>query len=217
MALFGTIYHLTLVGELLGNRTQNGFYFTDKPTSLQTETNQSLVKLMNDFNEWVAPSWALFSSSAWHGLGLIGQVLNVAPYWMIEAGYESLSGGQDAECLPASLAALISLDCGVSGRSHRGRVYVPGIAKNSATGDYLNSGALAQLRVAADGLAGRFALAGTSLDHVYCVYSRLLGDVRNPGPPVSITHNTTGLSVVENLHPRALICSMRRRRPDHGI
>jgi len=217
MALTGTIYHLTLVGELLGNRTQNGFYFTDKATSLQEETNQSLVKLMNDFNEWVAPSWALFSSSAWHGLGLIGQVMNVEPRWMIEAGYENLSGGQDAECLPASLAAVISLDCGVSGRSHRGRVYLPGIAKSFATGDYLNGGALAQLRVAANGLAGRFALTGTSLDHVYCVYSRKLGDVRNPGPPASITHTTEGLSLVEVLHARNLICSMRRRRPDHGI
>lgn len=217
MALSGTIYHLTMVGELLGNRTQNGFYFTDKATTLQDSTNESLVKLMNDFNEYVAPPLALAMSSAWHGLGLIGQLLNTEPRWMIEAGYESLSGGQDAECLPASCAAVISLDTGTSGRSNRGRIYVPGIAKSGASGDYLDSGTVANLRLAANGLAGRFALAGSSLDHVHCVYSRLKGDVRHVGPPPFIEHRVEGLALVESLHVRTLICSMRRRRPDHGI
>lgn len=217
MSLSGTIYHLTLVGELLGSRTQNGFYFTDKATTLQDSTNESLVDLMNDFNTWVVPNWALFSSSSWHGQGLIGQVLNIAPKWMIEAGYLTLSGGQDAECLPAANAAVISLDCGVSGRSHRGRVYVPGIAKTHTDGDYLTSGGLALLAGAADGLAGRFSLTGSSLNHVHTVYSRKIGDVRHAGPPAFIEQTTAGLSIVEQLHPRRLICSMRRRRPDHGI
>lgn len=217
MALTDTLYHLTLVGELLGNRTQNGFYFIDKATTLQEHTHESLVKLMNDFNEYVIPPLALFMSSAWRGLGLIGQLMNTNPRYMIEAGYETLSGGQDAECLPASCAAVISLDCGLVGRSNRGRIYVPGIAKNSADGDYLNGGAIAQLRLAADGLAGRFALTGTSLDHAYVVYSRKLGDERHPGPPPFITHSAGGASIVEACHPRTLICSMRRRRPDHGI
>jgi hypothetical protein len=217
MALSGTIYHLTLVGSLFGNRTQTGFWFTDKVTSLQDHTNESLVKLMNDFNEWVAPGLALFSSSSWHGLGLIGQLMNTEPRYMIEAGYESLSGGQDAECLPATQCGLISLDSGLVGRRNRGRIYLPGVSKGFAEGDYLSDGALAQLRVAADGLAGRFALTGTSLDHVYCVYSRLEGDVRHAGPPPYIEHREVGLSTVEALHPRKLICHLLSRRPDHGI
>lgn len=217
MSLSNTIYHLTLVGEHLGNRTQNGFYFTDKPGNLEDDTVTSLTDLMNDFNEWVTPNFALFCSSSWHGVGLIGQVLSPNPHWMLESGYATLAGGQDAESLPADCAAVVALDTGLSGRSFRGRIYVPGIAKSLTDGDYLSAGGFAQLAVFADSLAGRFAFFGSSLNHLHSVYSRKIGDVRDPGPPVVINQTPAGIIPIERVHPRRLVCSMRRRRPDHGI
>jgi hypothetical protein len=189
MTLSGTLYHLTLVGEHLGQRTQNGFYFTDKTNTLQDNSAEALTALMNRFNDLIIPLWAQFCSSSWHGLGLIGQVLNTEPKWIIESGYATLTGVQNAESLPSDNAAVISLGCGVVGRSSRGRIYVPGI----------------------------FALAGSSLDFLYTVYSKKKGVIRHPGPPPFLEFTTDGISLIETCLPRTLICSMRRRRPDHGI
>lgn len=217
MSLSGTLYHLTLVGEHLGQRTQTGFYFTDKATTLQDNTAEALTALMNRFNDAIAPLYALFCSSSWHGLGLIGQVLNTEPRWIIEAGYETLSGGQDAESLPSDKSGLISLGTGVSGRSNRGRIYVPGVSKGTSDGNFLNAGGIAQLRNLADGLAGSFALTGSSLDFVYTVYSKKKGVIRHPGPPPFEEFTTDGIGLVETCLARTLICNMVRRRPDHGI
>jgi hypothetical protein len=217
MALTDTVYHLLMVGEHLGNRTENGFYFADKATTLQDHRLESLVKLMNDFIEWVVPSYALRCSSSWHGLGLIGQVLAPDPQYILESGFDTLSGGQDAESLPADNAVVVAMDSGLAGRSFRGRVFLPAVAKDATEGDYLSGSAFAQLSDFADSLAGRFSLSGTSLDHVYSIYSRKIGDVRHAGPPVRVEHRAIGMVPVQAMHPRRLICSMRRRRPDHGI
>jgi hypothetical protein len=217
MTLSGTLYHLTLVGEHLGQRTQNGFYFTDKTNTLQDNSAEALTALMNRFNDLIIPLWAQFCSSSWHGLGLIGQVLNTEPKWIIESGYATLTGVQNAESLPSDNAAVISLGCGVVGRSSRGRIYVPGISKDSADGNFLNGSSITALRNLADGLAGNFALAGSSLDFLYTVYSKKKGVIRHPGPPPFLEFTTDGISLIETCLPRTLICSMRRRRPDHGI
>lgn len=217
MALSQTIYHLTLVGEHLGNRTQNGFYFTDKPGTLQDNTAEALIALMNRFNELIVPSFALFCSSSWHGVGIIGQVLSPNPHYMFEDGFVSLTGGQDAECLPADCAAVVAVDSGLSGRRFRGRIYVPAISKSFTEGDYLSGSGYAQLAAFANNLRSNFAFTGSSLDFLHVVYSRMNGDVRDPGPPVTINHTFAGVVPVENVHARKLICSMRRRRPDHGV
>lgn len=217
MALTGTIYHLTLVGQHLGNRTQNGFYFTDKSTSLQTDHIESLVKLVNDFNEWVLPDFGLCCSSSWHGLGMIGHVIHGGPPILVEVGYETLTGAQDAESLPAASAGVVALGGLLAGRSHSGRIYVPAIPKVATDGDYLTDSGFGQLTGFANELLGRFGSAGTSLDHLLAVYSRKLGDTRDPGPPVQVTHSMSGITAVTRANARRLICSMRRRRPDHGI
>lgn len=217
MGLSNTLYHLTLVGSHLGNRTQNGFWFTDKAGSLQEHTNESLVKLMNDFNTYVLPGYVAFCSSSWHGEGLVGQVMTGSPRWMISVGYEETTGAQNADSLPADGAAVVAVDGGVAGRSYRGRVYVPAIPKDLTDGDYLSGSGLAQLTTLVDGLRGRFGIFGSSADHAHVIYSPKLGDIRHVGPPVTVEHTMAGAVVAQNYNKRRLVCSMRRRRPDHGI
>lgn len=217
MGLSETLYHLTLVGDHLGNRTQNGFWFGDKLGSLQDHTNESLVKLMNDFNEYVLPPLLQFCSSGWHGVGLVGRVMNVSPFWMISAGYETAVGVQDADSLPADCAAVVAVDGGIAGRSHRGRIYVPAIAKTLTDGDYLSGSGFGLLGDFVNGLSGRFGIAGSSLDHTHCIYSPKLGDLRHVGPPVVVEHRWIGATPAQNYNRRRLVCSQRRRRPDHGV
>lgn len=217
MPLSGTLYHLTLVGNHYGNRTQNGFWFTDKSTTLQEDARESLVDLINDFNTWVLPGFVGFCSSSWHGLGLVGQTMNTTPHWMESFGYETTTGSQDADALPADSAAVVALGGGIAGRSHRGRIYVPGIAKTLTESDYLSGGGLALLLAFVTGLRDRFGPLGTSASHAHIIYSPKLGNIRHPGPPPFIEYTMAGATLVQNYNRRTLICSMRRRRPDHGI
>lgn len=217
MAITDTLYRLTLMGEHLGNRTQNQFWFTDRNTSLQDSEAESLVSLMNSFNDWVLPAWVQFCSSSWHALGLIGEVMNKNPRWMISSGYETTTGAQDADSLPADRAGVVAVVGGIAGRSHRGRIYVPAIAKTLTDGDYLTGGGAGLLADIANALKSRFATTGSSLNHLYVVFSRKNGAVRVPGPPPHYEYSIDGITAVETLVRRTLICGMRRRRPDHGI
>jgi hypothetical protein len=211
------LYHITVIGEHLGNRTQNGFYFIDAEGGLIDDHATSLATIINDFMDWCIEPMRLFASSSWHINGIVGLTLIPRNGPLAELGPLALSGGQDAESLPADCAGCLAISSGFAGRSNRGRTYVPAISKTSCDGDFLTADSLALLQAFGDALIGRFGGFGSSHNHRLVVYSRKLGDIRHAGPPPYIEATWQGPTIANHSHARRLICSQRHRRPDRGI
>ncbi len=210
------LHHITVVGEHLQQQTQNGFYFKTKEGNLFNDAVESIQNLVQNFQTWVLTPFATPMSSSWHGVGIIGSTLipRNGPY--VELPLETLTGGQGADSLPSDAACCVAVKSGFSGRSNSGRIYVPAISRASVEGNFFTPDFLASVSAFNNALLSRFGRLGSSLGHEYVLYSPKLGNVRNAGPPPFIQARFEGVTFVQTMIARGLVCSQKHRRADHG-
>lgn len=113
-------------------------------------------------------------------------------------------GGSSGPSVPNNVAFVITLRTGISGRSYRGRSYVPGLPKDAVTGSLLSAG------VAADLVSSYNALNSNlhEMDVALAILSRFhLNAPRSPG----IANQVTAATYVD-----LSVDSQRRRLPGRG-
>lgn len=115
------------------------------------------------------------------------------------------AGTQSADPLPANCAALIQVLTAYRGRSYRGRIYIPGLCDNQATGSTLSE-------TTKDALTNSFSywdfLDVSGEPYGLCVVSRF----HNKAPRVVGIHtDATGFSCGN------YVVSQRRRLPGRGV
>ena len=210
------LYHLTLIGSLHNQQTQNGFYFKDRNDSPDDDYQLSLTDLMNDFMNNIYDKIKLWANQEWHTVGLIGTTLFPRNGPMIELGPLAEEGAQTDDSLPSYCAGVLAVRTGVGGRRYRGRIYFAGVSENLCSAGRLNGGSLTQLQDIGNALLVRYGAGGSSLRHVYGVYSRVEGDDRQAGPPPFITHSPLAFHTATQITARSIVYTQRKRLIGHG-
>jgi hypothetical protein len=108
------------------------------------------------------------------------------------------------------LACCCTLRTGVAGKSHRGRVYIGGLAGGAITPDRLSNGYQTDFNTMASDLMAAFDdAAGTALYLALGIYSRLIGGTN----PMTVA----GWQAVTQIIPQNIVASQRRRRVGVGV
>lgn len=126
----------------------------------------------------------------------------------------TLVGGVDADSLPSFVSAVISKQTLTGGRSHRGRMYIPGIPENmTAKSNILTESDLWE------GIAAFITCVLTNFKHPdpgggtdifdLIVYSRKIGGSAFP-------YGLTGVTDVDNLVPHVALGTTRSRKVGRG-
>lgn len=113
-------------------------------------------------------------------------------------------GGGGGGVMPNEVALCMSLRSGLTGRSTRGRVYVPGIPSTVVTGNVINSTFTSAMLTAWNAL---IPLA-TSAGFPWCVLSR---ETNNTVRTTGVLFEITSVILVDDI-----VDSQRRRKPGNG-
>lgn len=108
-----------------------------------------------------------------------------------------------------TVALIFTKRTGVAGKSHRGRIYLPGIASSRVDVNRLNAFGLADSATVADTLTNVYGPAGVDTNFKAGIYSRVLGG--------SSPFTVTGWQQVTRYDPQTVLGNQRRRRPGVGI
>lgn len=103
-----------------------------------------------------------------------------------------------------TIAAILTLRTGVAGKTHRGRMYIPGIASSWTTTDSLTPGGVTAMNTFASQMLAKWGVGGTSLGFEWGIYSRLLGG----GGPYTVA----GYQPITRCDPQPTLGNQRRRR-----
>lgn len=211
------LYHITLVGELHGETTQNGFWFMDAQGTAAQSYTESLFWLVTDFRNFIYPIITVWANQQWHTRAIIGttQVPHAGP--MVEDGPLAGGGAQVDDSLPSFCAGLLAIRTGAGGRRYRGRLYFAGVSENLCESSRLVDGSLTLLQNIGDELITRYGAGGTSLRHRYGVYSPTEGNIRHPGPPPWIEHQTSAFRPATSIIASEIVYTQRKRLLHKGI
>lgn len=124
------------------------------------------------------------------------------------------AGGTVEPALPSFCSAVVSLRTGQGGRSHRGRMYLPGIPESATVGSTFDPSGdfwLGLIAFAACVLTnftpGDPPAAGT---YQWSVYSRKIGGAAFP-------YGASGFTPITNANPVLACATTRSRKLGHGI
>jgi hypothetical protein len=157
---------------------------------------------------------ALTSAQAWWTNHLKPVVSSHLGILQIEALDVSREGGAKAtyvynpiqfgdvvvESMSANVANVFSLRTARTGRSYRGRIYIPGIPENSIQGNHLTAGAVTAMTSAAAGLITRFSTG---------VQTLVVASYHNQGAPRAVGVATPVTQTIVD----ARVDTQRRRLP----
>lgn len=210
------LYHITLVGEMHGQITQNGFYFQTRSYSTGSSYQSEATDLLQEFNAYILPKFVMFCSDDWHARSAICVTLIPNHTVLLEQRITLATGAQPDDSLPSFCSALLSTRTGVGGRSAHGRIYVPAPSEDHVASSRIQGSSLTQLQDIGTALLARFGNGGSFTKCRYGVFSRKLGTTRNAGPPATLTYNHAGFFPVTEVIARAEIASMRKRQLFRG-
>lgn len=210
------LYHLTLVGRLHGNQTQNGYYFIPASAHTAPDYAAEANAICERFNAICMPYIKDFAHQQWAIIGLI--CATVIPRYgpIVERPFEVAGGNQTGECLPSSNAGILSLRTGLGGRSNHGRTYYTGISSLDSEQSRLTASSLTRLQGIGDSLLTGFGSADADNEFHYGVYSHKLGDVDPPPPAVGKLHTLVGFNPVTATIARPIVGTQRHRLSGHG-
>lgn len=199
-----------VIFDLDGQTVENTLYFTFPSTPSLLELQQ----LIDEVNSTIRGNIMPLLSSVLTLLRVIGTLIDVADgLTSVSTVSLPLAGGSASESAPSNVAACISLRTNNSGRSFRGRNYIPGIpndqvALNTMLTGFTNSisAGYAQLRT---------NVAGIGWTHV--IVSRFSGFTIVGGRKVP-TPRVTGIAtpVSAAFFVDETVDSQRRRLPGRG-
>lgn len=214
----GVLVQLNIFGEIHGQRTQNSFHFRSRETAgeIWDTTLSECQSLLSDFRGVVLPAIQSFANQDWVARSIILITMVPRHEILLETRISNGNGIQGNDSLPSFCAGLLSLRTGRGGRSGHGRVYLAGVAEDTSSSSRISGENLTQLANVGVVLYGRYGPLGTNDKFEYGIYSRKIGDTREPGPPPYIVHSTDGFIPVVEVVPRVEIATMKKRQLHHG-
>lgn len=135
-AAVGDLFEVRLVGKMEGQETDNVLHFACVGASSDVEL-YLIVVLINCFVTHLIP----VLSSSWSLEKVVWK--KVSPTLGVEQVYTTdlpAPGEGSAAALPSYASAVISKRSATGGRSHRGRMYLPGIPEDATTNSSINPG-----------------------------------------------------------------------------
>jgi hypothetical protein len=202
-------YQVRIVGRMEGQETNNVLHFACTGADSDVLTNLILV-LAECFITHLLPvlssSWSL-ESIKWKRVSpTLGQEIVSIP---VGAG----AGGGNAAALPSYCSAVISIRSSLGGRSHRGRMYIPGIPEaatiNSSFDD--TDAFWAGLVAFAACIVTNFVVGDPpgAPSWQMMIYSRKLGGANFP-------YGAAGFTAMKGLVPVKLLGTTRSRKVGRG-
>jgi len=195
------VAQVTVHGRVDGQLTINDLYFEIAGGGI---TPVNLFALTTAVSNWVSGNLFSVLSEDWSAERCIGRDLTIANSFVVTVS-DPVTGASASEAAPNNVAACISFSSGFSGRSGRGRNYIPGIPNDQITLNTMAAPFMVSLIEIYSALVG----AGTFLaGWQMCVVSRRFGGaVRPEGVPFPVL--SVGFT-------RPYVASMRSRSIGHG-
>lgn len=193
-----------LRGLLDGQRVENRIHvnvFHEPTVGDMDDIDTNISSIITTF--WVPllpPSWAM-TEIFMRSLHTENDIQQTYPK---SAG--TFTGTNAGVALPNNVTFCVSLRTGFAGRSARGRLYWPALIETLVTGNTLDTGYVADIVEAVDGLRSNIAL----LSYAWVIVSYINGGAPRVGGPVYFLVDTV-------LAVDAVVDSMRRRLPGRGI
>lgn len=209
-AAINSLWEVRLDGSIEGQKTENVLHFKCVGASADVSLHLILV-IAACFIDNLLPvlsSAFSFDSITWKQVAPTLGVENVT----IPPG--AGAGGGNAAALPSYASAVISKRTLTGGRSHRGRMYIPGIPEDQTTGSKITNpsdlwaGIAAFIVCVLTNFKHPDPAGGTDLFDLV-VYSRKLGGSSFP-------YGLTGVSDVDNLVPVQDLGTTRSRKLGRG-
>lgn len=202
----GEIYQVTFVMQQAGQTVENVLHFRARP-AVPTDAH-----IKSDCQDFWTLYRALISSDVTLTEIRAKRMTPVALDTLVFQPHAGESnGGLAATAGNSTLAAVVTLRTGVSGKRHRGRVYVPGISPAILT-DFENKISSSSLTARDTVWTNIMALfddaTGTALYLALGIYSRLIGG-HNP-------FTLAGWQAVTQFVNRPILGNQRRRREGVG-
>jgi len=202
-------YQVRVVGSQEGQQTNNILNFV-AATSIDDVELRLIVALASCFVTHILP----VATSKWSLESLIWK--RTAPTLGVEhvtipsgAG----AGAGSASALPSYASCCISLRTLQGGRSHRGRMYLPGIPEDATTDSKFNTENAYWTAVLAFAacLASSFIIGDPPAANSFQmhIYSRKIGGASFP-------YNLTGMTPVASLTPDEIVATTRSRKLGRG-
>lgn len=199
----GPVYQMTYQMKLDGQTCENVLHFR---TLTGTETDTQIGQSAELYLATVKP---LIHQNVTFPLIVIKQMTPLAfdeKFWVPVNNTQGAVGG---EIRSNSVAIILTKRTGIAGKTHRGRIYLPGVPFNLTTPNGLNVGGGAVAQTVCGNLIATFGDAGTDLNLRIGVYSRSIGGF-NPFTPA-------GWQQITRFDPQPVLGNQRRRRPGVGI
>jgi len=197
------VAQVRIVGREDGQITNNTLYFFHsggRPSFLD------LGDLANQIAIWVGGGIQSYASAAWAAQLVLVKDLTDATGAQAAAGFSVGTGGVGGGPAPNNVSFAISFHTALSGRSYRGRNFIPGIPLQAVSGNTITSDFITNYVNAYNALTPGGGAVTPSWTWV--VVSRVSGGVdRVAGQATPITFATNTDNIID---------SMRRRLPGRG-
>jgi hypothetical protein len=203
MPAVGEIWQFTLVSSYQGQTCENVIHM--RSVALLTPT---AAMLQGALDQWFNLQKATQVNAVSYRPCRLKQMTPLAfdEHLVLPSSTVGISGDVGVN---TTLAAVITKRTGQAGKTHRGRMYLPGFSQNwgvdiisAATGPTI-------LQVFCDGLLSTFGEGGTNGNFVAGIYSRVIGG--------SIPFTVAGWQAITRWEPQFLVGNQRRRRLFRGI
>lgn len=209
-AAVNDLFEVRVVGSIEGQETDNVLHFKCVGASSDVELHL-IVVFITCFIDNLLP----VLTSTWSLTKVVWK--KVSPTLGVEQIYTTSlpqAGAGSASALPAYVSAVISKRTLTGGKSHRGRMYIPGIPEDATTGSGINPGGafwaalLAFCACVISNFVHPDPAGGTDLFDLI-VYSRKIGGSHFP-------LGLTGASDVTQLTPVPQLGTTRSRKVGRG-
>jgi len=203
MPAVGEIWQFTLVSSYQGQTCENVVHM--RAVALSTPTPAMLQAALD---QWFLLQRVVQVSAVSYRPCRLKQMTPIAfdEHLVLPSSTVGLDGGLGAN---TTLSVVITKRTGVAGKTHRGRLYLPGYPAAAGV-DIITSGPhITNLNTFAAGLLSTFGEGGSNGNFVAGIYSRTIGG--------SFPFTLAGWQAITAWEPQFLVGNQRRRRLFRGI
>jgi len=199
----GPVYQMTYEFLVEGQTCENVIHFR----SITGSETPAQIRTSAEF--YLATVKGLISNEVTFPAIVIKQMTPIAFDETVAAPVTNTAGTRSQPPINNTLALVVTKRTGVAGKTHRGRIYLPGIAADDADNIGLNTGGMATAITTFNNLLATFGPSGTDLNLQIGIYSRSIGGF-NP-------FTTAGWQAITGFTVQPVFGNQRRRRIGVGI
>lgn len=203
MPATGEIYQVTYQIAVTGQLCENVIHFREMtssstPAQLRTSAEKYLTAIAP-----VTSNQALFPNM------IIKQMTPIAFDETVGPPATTVGGSVSSVPVNNTVAQILTKRTGTAGKTHRGRIYLAGLANNMANANELNSTGVTAMVTARDLIMSTFGPSGTDTHLQIGVYSRSIGG--------SVPFTVAGWQPLTSIDIQPVFGNQRRRRLGVGI